>query len=53
MKIYANVENKLLNPRQMLTLCEKAQKPGGIQAQHPLGHENPLKSIDFTGPGGA
>ena len=20
-------------------------------AQHPLGHENPLKSIDFTGPG--
>ena len=25
--------------------------PGG--AQHPLGHENPLKSIDFTGPGGA
>ena len=21
-------------------------------AQHPLGHENPLKSIDFTGPGG-
>jgi len=25
--------------------------PGG--AQHPLGHENPLKSIDFTGLGGA
>ena len=24
--------------------------PGG--AQHPLGPENPLKSIDFTGPGG-
>ena len=24
--------------------------PGG--AQHPLGHEKPLKSIDFTGPGG-
>ena len=22
-------------------------------AQHPLGPENPLKSIDFTGPGGA
>jgi len=22
-------------------------------AQHPLGHENPLKSIDFTGSGGA
>jgi len=21
-------------------------------AQHPLGHENLLKSIDFTGPGG-
>jgi len=21
-------------------------------AQHPLGPENPLKSIDFTGPGG-
>ena len=21
-------------------------------AQQPLGHENPLKSIDFTGPGG-
>ena len=21
-------------------------------AQHPLGHENPLKSIGFTGPGG-
>ena len=20
-------------------------------AQHPFGHENPLKSIDFTGPG--
>ena len=25
---------------------------GGAGAQHPLGHENPLKSIDFTGPGG-
>ena len=25
----------------------------GGGAQHPLGHENPLKSIDFTGPGGA
>ena len=25
--------------------------PGG-GAQQPLGHENPLKSIDFTGPGG-
>ena len=24
--------------------------PGG--AQHPLGPENPLKSLDFTGPGG-
>ena len=23
------------------------------RAQHPLGPENPLKSIDFTGPGGA
>ena len=23
----------------------------GGGAQHPLGHENPLKSIDFTGPG--
>ena len=53
MKIYANVENKLLNTWQILTLCEQAPKPGGIQAQHPLGHENPLKSIEFTGPGGA
>ena len=25
--------------------------PGGGGAQHPLGPENPLKSIDFTGPG--
>ena len=25
--------------------------PGG-GAQHPFGPENPLKSIDFTGPGG-
>ena len=25
----------------------------GRGAQHPLGSENPLKSIDFTGPGGA
>ena len=25
--------------------------PGG--AQHPLGPENPMKSIEFTGPGGA
>jgi len=25
---------------------------GGGGAQHPLGPENPQKSIDFTGPGG-
>ena len=25
--------------------------PGGGGAQHPFGHENPLKSIDFTSPG--
>ena len=35
-------------------------KGGGLEmfsfhggAKHPLGPENPLKSIDFTGPGGA
>jgi len=27
--------------------------PGGGGDQHPLGPENPLKSINFTGPGGA
>jgi len=49
---------------QIRTECSGAYSeicPGGLKiffsfqgggAQHPLGPENPLKSIDFTGPGG-
>ena len=40
-----NLQRKMLLTGAYSGIC-----PGG--AQHPLGPENPLKSIDFTSPGG-